>query len=193
MKKQLIQFTAVIVILLLCVGGYFLMTNYFSAKKEQEETTDTVTAFKIDDYTKITGITYNYNDETVILLKNGDEWISGSDTETDLDEDTIEQEMLIKLSQVNAETVIENPEDIADYGFEKDKKGNITPDTMTIIAMDSDDKSYTAYIGASNPYDTSKYYMMAEGDDDVYVIDSSIVDTFSKSESDLAVVEETTE
>ena len=77
MKRQLIQFGVIIGVLLLCAGGYFLMTNYFADKKAEEEKADTTQAFKIDDYTKITGITYSYNDEMIILLKEGDKWILG--------------------------------------------------------------------------------------------------------------------
>lgn len=191
MKKQLIQFGTIIGVLLLCIGGYFLMTNYFSDKQKEEENAGKVVAFSIDDYTKITGVTYSYNDETVMLLKDGDTWVLGEDTEMELDGDTIEQEMLIQLSEISSDTVIENPEDISDYGFEKDKDGNITCDTTTIVVMDSDNKSYTVYIGASNPYDSSLYYMMKEGDDNVYVINSSVVDAFSRSATDLEK-EETT-
>lgn len=192
MKKQLKQFGAVIGVLLLCVCGYFLMTNYFSEKQKAEENADKVEAFLIDDYKKITGITYSYNDDTVILLKDGDAWVSGENTEMELDGDTIEQEMLIQLSEISAETVIENPEDIEQYGFSKDEGSNITPDTTTIVAMDSYDKSYTVYIGASNPYDSSVYYMMKEGDDNIYVINSSVPDAFSRSATDLKEEEETT-
>lgn len=193
MKKQLIQFGAIICVLLSCIGGYFLMKNYFSEKKAEKENAGKVEAFAIDDYTKITRLTYSYNDETVNLLKDGDEWISGEDSKMNLNGDTIEQEMLIQLSRINAEEVIENADNIEEYGFEKDKDGNITPDTTTIKAMDFDDNSYIVYIGASNPYDSSKYYMMTEGDDNIYVINSSVPDAFSRSATDLKKVEETTE
>lgn len=192
MKKQFIQFGAVIGVLLLCIGGYFLTTNYFTEKQKEEEKTERIEAFKIEDYTKITGLSYGHNDETVMLLKNGDQWILSDDADKKLDGNTIEQEMLIQLSEINAESVIENPEDISQYGFSKDEKGNITADTTTIIAMDSDDKSYTVYIGKANPYDSSKYYMMLEDDDNVYVINSSVPNAFSRSADDLEKEEETT-
>ena len=42
------------------------------------------------------------------------------------------------------------------------------------------------------PYDASKYYMMVKGDDSVYVVDSSVVDGFTKTVDDLEKEEETT-
>lgn len=193
MKKQLIHFGVVIGVLVLCIAGYFLMTNYFDEKQEKEEKASKIEVFKIDDHTKITGLTYVYDGETVALLNDGSEWLSSSDSETNLDEDIIEQEMLIPLSQIDAEEMIESPEDTASYGISKDEDGNITSETTMIIAMDEDDKSYTLYIGSANPYDSTKYYMMVEGDDNVYVIDSTIIEAFSKSVTELEVVEETTE
>ncbi len=190
MKKQIVQFCVVIAVLVICIGGYFIVSNYFRAKNAEEESAETIEAFKIDDYTKITGLTYIYDDKTIMLLKDDDMWIYADDTTKNLDSSTIETEMLIPLSQVNATTKIENPEDISEYGFETNEEGNMEPDTNTIIAMDSDNNSYTVYIGAQNPYDTTQYYMMVEGDDNVYVIDDTLANAFSKSIDDIE--EETT-
>ena len=191
MKKQVIQFGVVVLILLLCVGGYFLLSQK-TGDGEQEETTAGIKAFSLENYTNITGLTYTYEGETVILLKNGDTWIDGNNSENELDENTINSEMLIQLSEVYASTKIESPKDIAQYGFEKDGDGHITGETTSIVAMDENNKSYTLYIGSANPYDTTRYYMMIEGDDNVYVINNSLVDAFSRSATDLKKVEETT-
>lgn len=78
-----------------------------------------------------------------------------------------------------------------DYGFTQNGD-TITASTNTITIVDANNKTHILYIGDANPYDSTKYYMMVEGDENVYVVDSSVVDAFSKSLEDLEKEEETT-
>ena len=59
--------------------------------------------------------------------------------------------------------------------------------------MDEDNNTNTLYIGDANPYDSQTYYMMVEGDDNVYLIDSTVVDAFSMSIDNLTEEETTLE
>ena len=43
-----------------------------------------------------------------------------------------------------------------------------------------------------SPYDSTKYYMMVKGDDNVYVISSDLVTAFSKTVDDMKEEETTT-
>ena len=190
MRKQMIQFLAVILVLIVCIGGYFAVTHYSDKKEKEESREDTIEAFKIDNDVNIVGLTYTYEGKEISLSKDDDKWTDTDDSGKKLDGSTIESEMLIPLSKIEASQKIEKPEDTAEYGFETNDKGVITPKTNTIIATDSDNNTYTIYIGTANPYDSSKYYMMVAGDDNVYVIDSTVVDAFSKAVDDLE--EETT-
>lgn len=195
MKKQKKQLIVMVCLLLVCVVAYGGMTMYYSNKAKEEdakEEADKMTAFSID-YTTITGISYISGEENVTLVKNDDTWYSSDDTEVNIDESTVETDMLYILDSVSAEQKIETPEDISQYGFAKDDEGNITAETNTIVLIDDADNTYALYIGAANPYDSSQYYLMVEGDNSVYVIGTSLVDGFSKTVEDMTVEETTAE
>ena len=99
--------------------------------------------------------------------------------------------MLAKLVSVTADEKIAKKDDVSQYGFTIDDNGNVIAETNTIALTDEDNTTYTLYIGKENPYDTSKYYMMVEGDDNIYLVDSDIQTAFSKNISD--ITETTTE
>ena len=104
--------------------------------------------------------------------------------------------MLSTLVEIDASTKIDSPEDISLYGFTKDSDGNITGETNSITVTDNDGKVNKIYIGSTNPYDSTKYYMMVNDDTNVYVVDSTVNDAFSKDveelEEETTTVEETT-
>ena len=99
--------------------------------------------------------------------------------------------MLAKLVSVTADEKIAKKDDVSQYGFTIDDNGNVIAETNTIALTDEDNTTYTLYIGKENPYDTSKYYMMVEGADNIYLVDSDIQTAFSKNISD--ITETTTE
>ena len=94
--------------------------------------------------------------------------------------------MLAKLVSVTADEKIAKKDDVSQYGFTIDDNGNVIAETNTIALTDEDNTTYTLYIGKENPYDTSKYYMMVEGDENnIYLVDSDIQTAFSKNISDI--------
>ena len=70
--------------------------------------------------------------------------------------------------------------------------GKISPTTNTIKVADSNEKSNVIYIGSVNPYDSTLYYIMIKGDDNIYTVSSDFVEAFNKGRSDLKKEEETT-
>lgn len=192
MKKQLIQFGVVIVILVLCIGGYFGISKYFS-DKEEDEKADTVVAFELEDYKNATAVSYLNSGEQISLSKKNGTWAYSEDASVNLSSSVIEGEMLAQLASVEAVQKIDKPEDITQYGFETNEKGSMEPATNTIVVVDRDGNTHTLYIGNQNPYDSSQYYMMVEGDDNVYVTDSTLADAFSKSVEDITEEETTVE
>lgn len=191
MKKQLIQFCVVIAVLVVCIGGYFGISKYFT-DKEESESSDNIVAFEMENYADISNLTYLYGGETISLYKEDDKWYDSSDTSVNLSSSTIEDDMLAQLASVEATQKIESPEDIAEYGFETNEKGELDTTTNTIVFSDGDN-TYTIYIGDVNPYDSTQYYMMVEGDDNVYVTDSTLSDAFYKSVEDITEEETTGE
>lgn len=193
MKKQVTQFCTVAVILVICAAGYFILKS--SDKQEgstqQETTTGTYTALSMDDYKDITYVSYSYNGEQIILEKKNGEWLNRADKKMELDSSIIEDEMLVQLAHVNATQIIENPDNTEQYGLTIGKDGKMETYSNKIEVKCGDDKAYVIYIGNSNPYDSSSYYLMVQGDKNVYYVDSMLISAFSKSVDDLEKEEET--
>ena len=188
MRKQKIQFIVLAVILIVCIGGYFGITSYYKNKESNEKEASTIKVLEIENYKDLTKVSYNYEDATINLVKKDNKW---------KDESNINSEMLSTLVEIDASTKIDSPEDISQYGFAKDSDGNITGKTNSITVTDNDGKVNKIYIGSTNPYDSTKYYMMVNDDTNVYVVDSTVNDAFSKDveelEEETTTVEETTE
>lgn len=190
-KKQMKQFVFTIIALAVCVIGY-LTADYYSKEQKQREEEEsakkaeenTVVVYQMESVNNITGFAYVADGKTIMLVKDeSGNWLDSEDSSVNLAEDTIESVMLTNLMYVSSDEVIEAPEDVNQYGFDN-------PTNQIVISM-SDGTTSTFIVGAQNEFDTSKYYMMLEGDDNVYVIDSVIPNAFSKTVDEL-VEEETT-
>lgn len=171
------------------VGKFY--KNQEEKESENKEAT-AITAFELKDYEKITAFNYITNGTSITLTKDSDgKWHDSSDASVNISKDSVETDMLAKLVSVTADEKIAKKDDISQYGFTIDDNGNVIAETNTIALTDEDNTTYTLYIGKENPYDTSKYYMMVEGDDNIYLVDSDIQTAFSKNISD--ITETTTE
>lgn len=185
MRKQKIQFIVLAVILIVCIGGYFGITSFYKNKESNEKEASTIKVLEIENYKDLTKVSYNYEDATINLVKKDDKWKDESDTSKNLDSNNINSEMLSTLVEIDASTKIDSPKDISQYGFTKDSDGNITGETNSITVTDNDGKVNKIYIGSTNPYDSTKYYMMVNDDTNVYVVDSTVNDAFSKDVEEL--------
>lgn len=192
-KKEKKQFVFTILALVVCVVGYLLIDAYCEDRKEKEEDESKrieeesrTVVFEMDNTDDITGFSYVVDGETITLLKDTDGvWICDNDTSMNVDQSTVNNTMVSNFVYVSSNQVIESPEDTAQYGFDDPQN--------KIVIMKSDGTSCVFTIGAQNEFDTSKYYMMLEGDDNVYVIGSSIPNAFAYSLEDLREEETTTE
>lgn len=191
MKRQTIKLGSVVILLVVCVVAYFFITNYYDNKEQEKENANKVVAFSLENYKESKSISYTYDSKTINLVRKDKQWKIKGDSKKDVDENIVETEMLSALVEIALEEKIDDSSDLEDYGFVKEN-GRTTSSTNTITIVDSQDKEHIIYIGNANPYDSSKYYMMVEGDESVYVVESSLVDAFSKSSDDLEKEEETT-
>lgn len=187
MKKQKKQFIVMAVVLVICIGGYLGINAYY---KNVEEKENVIIILEIENYKDIVKVSYNCNGEEIKLSKADDVWKNDEDASKKMDADAINTDLLEKLASIKATQKIETPDDITQYGFSKDDSGNITGETNNIIVTDSDGKTNKIYVGGTNPYESSKYYIMVNDDKNVYVADSTINDAFSTTVDDLE--EETT-
>lgn len=195
MNKQKKQFVVVVILMAVCIIGYFGVGKFYKNQEEKEsenKEATAITAFELKDYEKITAFNYIANGTSITLTKDSDgKWHDSSDASVNISKDSVETDMLAKLVSVTAYEKIAKKDDISQYGFTIDDNGNVIAETNTIALTDEDNTTYTLYIGKENPYDTSKYYMMVEGDDNIYLVDSDIQTAFSKNVSD--ITETTTE
>ena len=112
------------------------------------------------------------------LTNNGGKWTIESDSSVNVSRSTINSEMLSKLVEMDASDKISSPSDIKYYGFTK-KNEEITGSTNNITVTDSNGKNYEIYFGSVNPYDSTLYYMMVKGDDNVYTVSSDLNESHS--------------
>ena len=173
MKKQFIQFGVIVAVLVVCIVGYFVMSSHFDKKEKKEEEAGKIVAFQLDDYKDVKSFSYVLSKSTLEIKKNDGKWQISGQEDVKLKKSTIEFEMLSKLAEIDAED-------------------ELAAATNTIKVTDKDGKEHIIYIGNANPYDSTKYYMMVKGDDNVYVISSDLVTAFSKTVDDMKEEETTT-
>ena len=191
MKKQIIQLSVVVCVLVVCILGYFIIKGQFDKKNEEKENQGKTTVFTLDDYKNTKKFSYKYDGNTLTLENNNGTWKLKENTKLKIDKSVIESEMLKELVEIQTSDVISGVENLSDYGFSK-KDENISPTTNTVKVTDSNGKSSVIYIGSANPYDSTLYYIMIKGDDNIYTVSSDFVEAFNKGRSDLKKEEETT-
>lgn len=180
-KSQVITLIVLVVVLGLCVAGYFVGKQYFADKEKKEEAAKTTTVKKIDT-SKVTGVAYTYNGKTYMIGKSGDVWTNVDDPKMKLKQTDVGT-MIASLKDIKADTIIKNPKDIAQYGFTKIKSG-VKPETQEIF-VNLGNKEEDIFIGASNPYNQSAYYVMFKGDNNVYLVDRGVCSEFHKTLNEL--------
>ena len=183
MKKQKIQMILILVVLVLCIGAYFLVSHMAKQEEQKEKDSETegqITIAKID-ADKVDAFSYEVDGKTCSYTKDGNDWKYDDDNSLKLDSSSINT-MLEKLNGVIALETLDSYDSLSDYGLDKPQN------TITVTVGD---KTTTFYIGDYNDM-VSEYYLKMEGDDAVYLVDSTLKDTFSKT-ADSLVKEEDTE
>ena len=181
-KSQVITMVVLLVVLGLCIAGYFVGEKYFADKEKKEEEAKTKVVYKIDT-SKVTNVDYRYDGKPYSIVKDGMIWKNGNDLKMNLKQVEVGN-MIGSLKKIKATTVIKKPSDIKQFGFTKTKDG-IKPEIQEIVVKLSGGKTYNIYVGASNPYNKSSYYVMFKGDDNVYLVDESVATEFQKTLNEL--------
>ena len=172
MKKQKIQMILILVVLVLCIGAYFLVSHMAKQEEQKEKDSETegqITIAKID-ADKVDAFSYEVDGKTCSYTKDGNDWKYDDDNSLKLDSSSINT-MLEKLNGVIALETLDSYDSLSDYGLDKPQN------TITVTVGD---KTTTFYIGDYNDM-VSEYYLKMEGDDAVYLVDSTLKDTFSKT------------
>lgn len=184
MDGQKKQFIGICILVIVCVAAYFGLKTYNEKAAEQEqkeEESKKIEAVSIDK-DAVKSFSYQIDGNTITFEKEEDTWYYQPDHSINIDQDAIST-MLDAVTVVTAEEKLENVEDTSEYGF--DSPTNVLTFTM-------EDGTRTITIGMQNEI-TSEYYIMDNNSSAIYVVETNLNTTFSKSVEDVIVEEEGTE
>ncbi|MCC8152638.1 MAG: DUF4340 domain-containing protein [Lachnospiraceae bacterium] len=169
-KKQYIVLIIVLAAIVAALVGVIFGKKAKTAKEEAEAEAATVYVNQFD-VSDVTAFTYLLDDNLVMFSLEDDVWTYMGDTTMVLDTDTIE-DFLTEMSEVTADSVIEDVEDNSEYGVD-------SPVQMFAVVF-SDGSSLTYCFGSENDIVGGYYLQVTDDADDtnndtVYLVDSTIV------------------
>lgn len=144
-------------------------------ESEEEEEQDIIFSLSSED---VTELSWTYDGETVTFTQEDGAWTYEADSAFPLD-DSILTSMVSALSEISAAKTIDSPEDLADYGLEE---------PACSVTVTADGTTTTLDMGDESTLDGDLYLSL--GDGNVYLVDSSLLSSFSYGLYDL-VQEET--
>ncbi|WP_342755891.1 DUF4340 domain-containing protein [Kineothrix sedimenti] len=176
MKKQKIQLTVILILLIATAAAYAGVKYYNNNHTEEEETASyTITQ---DDASSVKELSLTNDNGELSFTKEGDVWYENSDKTVSIDAGALEN-IIEEAVSVTSEDVIENVEDMSQYGLDNPE---IT------VTYTTENGNITLEIGDYNSA-VSKYYVCVKGENMVYTMDSTARDSFTKSLDDLKTVE----
>lgn len=143
--------------------GYQKKQDQKAAQQEEDEKVYAL-QFTSDD---VTGISYEYSGETLEFTKTDDTWSCNADPTVQIDADKMKT-MLSSLGSMTADSTVENPEDVSEYGIDQP--------TQQVTLNFSDGSEKTLTFGTENEI-VGGTYVQVSGDDNVYLVGSSYVNT----------------
>lgn len=178
MRKK--QWTILVIALVAIVAasaglkGYQKKQDQKAAQQEEDEKVYAL-QFASDD---VTGISYEYSGETLEFTKTDDTWNCSTDPTAQIDADKMKT-MLSSLGSMTADSTVESPEDVSEYGIDQP--------TQQVTLNFSDGSEKTLTFGMENEI-VGGIYVQVSGDDNVYLVGSSYVNTtLNKGVDDLKV------
>ena len=176
-KKQWIILVIVLAVIVAASAGMKGYQKKQSQKTAQKEESEKVYAlqFASDD---VTGISYSYNGTVLSFTKEGDDWKCSADETAEIDADKMKT-MLSSLGSMTADSTVESPEDVSEYGIDQP--------TQQVTLDFSDGSEKTVTFGSTNEI-VGGTYVQVSGDENVYLVGSSYVNTtLNKGVDDLKV------
>ena len=177
-KQWIILVIALLAIVAASAGmnGYQKKQDQKAAQQEEDEKVYAL-QFASDD---VTGISYEYSGEILEFTKTDDTWSSSADPTVQIDADKMKT-MLSSLGSMTADSKVENATDLSQYGLDAPTQ------EATIQFSDGSEKTVT--FGSTNEI-VGGIYAQVSGDDNVYLVGSSYVNTtLNKGVDDLKVEE----
>lgn len=183
MKKNVWKLVGAVLILVVLIIGYVAVTilnpEETEETQEQEDTSIEVNTFESDD---VTELSYTSKKGDFTFLLDGESWYYTKDKNCPIDQAKITA-MLSAASSVKASQLVEenNKENFSSFGLDEP--------TETITYKLSSGESKTYYVGDYNEMLTS-YYFNVKGEDKVYLIDTTLFNSFDYDLLGLVDVEE---
>lgn len=175
-KQWIILVIALVAIVAASAGlkGYQKKQDQKAAQQEEDKKVYAL-QFASDD---VTGISYEYSGETLEFTKTDDTWSCSTDPTAQIDADKMKT-MLSSLGSMTADSTVERPEDVSEYGIDQP--------TQQVTLNFSDGSEKTLIFGMENEI-VGGIYVQVSGDDNVYLVGSSYVNTtLNKGVDDLKV------
>ena len=177
MKKSTKLVSAVVVLAVL--GGVYVGLNTYVSKEEkaesssEEESKTEVFSVKTDD---IKSLEFIVDKKEVTFEKKDDSWVKKDETAFPVNQTTLDS-AASAIETVEADRVLEDVEDLAEYGLD-------SPSNTVIV--DTADGTTKLNIGDENT-STNQYYISKDDDDStVYVVAADTVSPFMNSLYDYA-------
>lgn len=160
-----------LLVLALAIGAYFLVRAAVTSSEEkraEEAAAADTDALGVGDSDAVSALSWTYLDKTVTLVSDDDGiWYCPEEPSCPVDQ-SIVSDMRYAASAVVGEKVIEQAEDLSEYGLDEPEL------LVTVTAGDVSRQyavgDYNAAVGA--------YYMTVDGGNDVYLTDSTLEDAF---------------
>ncbi len=184
MQRQKKQFILIVILLFAALMLYGGLRIYNDRQQKQEEREAEKAKIAVTDIKEnvLTSFSYRYEGETLEFVKEDGVWYAASDKTISIDQDKIAS-MLSSVLQLSAAEKLDSYDDLADYGL-KEPKNEITLTTGT--------ETMKLLLGDQNTM-LSQYYVKKEGEDPVYLTETSLDAVFAKSVADMTKTEESTE
>lgn len=146
------------------------------APDENAEEEAAVTVFTLD-MDQVTGLSWTYEGEEVSLERDAENnWTYPADDAFPLDQ-SYPDAMVQALSEIQADRIIEEPEDLSEYGL---------ADPVCSITVQADETRQLA-IGDETSLGGQRYLSL--GDGNVYLVDASLLDDFALGLYDIVAKE----
>ena len=179
-RKQLIIMEILLVFLIFAYVGLGAYNKNQTKNEEENQETIQVTDLNVED---VVAFSYNYEEESNHFTKSDDVWSYDANADFDVEESLVEA-MLADACNLIAQDYMENYEALDNYGLDEPQK--------TVSMTLSDGSTVLLQLGDYNDI-MGYYYLMVEGDNNLYMVDSTLLDAFEVSYADLEHVAESTE
>lgn len=178
MKKKKGMLIGIGALVLLIVLYIIMRSMNLEEEAEQEETEETV--FEID-AGDISQVVVNSGENSYTFTHEDDQWKYPEDEKFPLSESVILNKMS-DLTSITASRIIENPENLEEYGLDSPE--------IDVIITDTDGKETKLLLGDVNDSVSGCYMILNENTDKVYLVNTSLKTDMQFELRDLAEKEE---